>query len=298
MFHNSRRAGLLLLSLLLLPGLPGCIRHTYRVQQPIIPKAPLKDATADQLVQLVNAFSHRTQTMRASVTFQVSVGGEKRGQVTDYTSLSGYILLRMPGMLRVLGLLPVVHTQAFDLASDGKSFTLLIPHNNKAYTGLNAVEKPSKNPIENLRPKIFFESLIPGEIGPDEQVISTIVNPTRVDSKTHQVLAKPEYELSVVRRKENSQELIPERRIHFDRTTLLMSGVDIYDATGRIETRAVYGPYATFGEVSYPGSITILRPVDEYQIVVAIQKLTINQTLADDQFALKIPEDYVVQTMK
>ena len=263
-----------------------------------MPKAALKDATADQLVQLANAFSQHTRTMRASVTFQVSIGGEKRGQVTDYTSLSGYILLRMPGMLRVLGLLPVVHTQAFDLASDGKSFTLLVPHNNKAYTGLNAVEKPSKNPIENLRPSIFFDTLMPSEIGPDKQVISTIINPTRTDPKTHQLLARPEYVLAIVHRKENSQELIPERRIHFDRTTLLISGVDIYDANGQIETRAVYSPYATFGDIRYPGSVTIERPVDEYQIVVAIQKLTINQPLADDQFALKIPEDYVVQTMK
>ena len=188
MFHKAKRAALLLLSLLLLPALQGCIRHTYRVQQPIMPKGVLRDATADQLVQLVNASSRRTQTMRASVTFQVSVGGEKRGQVTNYTSLSGYILLRVPGMLRVLGLLPVVHTQAFDLASNGRSFTLLVPHNNKAYTGLNAVEKPSKNPIENLRPNLFFETLMPGEIGPDKQVISTIVNPTRVDPKTHQLL--------------------------------------------------------------------------------------------------------------
>ena len=298
MFLRVKRADLLVLSLLLLPGLPGCIRHTYRVQQPIMPKGALKNATADQLVQVVNSMSRSTESLRASVTFQVSVGGVKRGQVTDYTSLSGYILLRDPGMVRVLGLLPVVHTQAFDLASDGKTFTLLVPHNNKAYTGSNAIDKPSSNPIENLRPGIFFETLIPQESGPNEQVFLTTINPTREDPKTHQVFARPQYLLWILQHKENSQELVPLRRFHFDRTTLLMSGIDTYDSTGTVETQGEFGPYATFGDVSYPGTITIQRPAEEYQIVIAIQKLTRNQPLADDQFAVKIPEGYTVQTMQ
>ena len=287
---------MLALALALLPGLSGCLRHTYRVQQPIMP-AVVRDAAADQLVQVVNDENRRMQSLRASVGFQVSIGGERKGKVTDYNDFSGYILLREPEMLRVIGLLPVVHTTAFDLASDGQQFTLLVPHTNKAYTGSNAVTTPSANPIENLRPNIFFDTMILRSIAPDEVVIKTETTRTRTDPQTHKLMGLPEYELTVVRRKANSQELIPERRIHFDRTTLLPSGVDIYDETGAIQTQAIYGPYATYGDQRYPGTITIRRPIDEYQIVLSIQKLTVNQQLADNQFQRKVPEGYTIQKM-
>ena len=282
---------------LLLPLLTGCLAHTYRVQQPQMPTT-VQNATADQLVQRVNQQSKTMQTFKSSVTFQVSVGGARKGKVTDYTSFSGYILLRNPEMLRVLGLLPVVHTQAFDLASDGTHFTLLIPHDNKAYVGLNTMTKPSPKPLENLRPNIFFDTMILRPIAPDDLVYLTNETPTHYDSRTHKLLAEPEYVLTVVRHKANSQELIPERRIHFDRTTLLPSGIDIYDPAGAIQTQAVYGPYVAFGDVRYPGTVTIRRPLDEYQIVLAIQKLTVNEPLADNQFQVKVPEGYTVEQMQ
>ncbi len=283
-------------ALLLLPVLSGCFVHTYRVQQPRMPTS-VKDATTEQLVQIVNDENAHMQALKANVTFQLSVGGERKGEVTDYTSLTGYILLQTPEMLRVLGLLPVVRTQAFDLASDGSQFTLVVPHNNKAYVGSNAVTKPSPNPIENLRPNIFFDTMILSAIGPDDLVERSTVSPTHVDPKTHQLMVDPEYELTIVRRRDNSQELIPERRIHFDRTTMLPSGVDIYDNTGAIQTSAEYGPYASFGDQRYPATITILRPIEEYRIVLAIQKLTINQQMPANQFELKIPDGYTVQKM-
>lgn len=284
-------------ALLLLPCLQGCLVHTYHVQQPQMP-ALVQTAAADQLVAMVNKNGSKIHTLKATVTIQVSVGGANKGKVTDYTSLNGYILLSTPEMLRVLGLLPVVHTPAFDLASDGQNFTLTIPPKDKAYLGTNAVTKPAANPLENLRPNIFFDTLIPQAIGPDDLVYLTTETKTHVDQKTHKLLADPEYELNIVRRQANSQELIPERRIHFDRTTLLPSGVDIYDAAGAIQTQAVYGPYASFGDQRYPSTITIRRPIDEYQIVLGFTKLSVNEPLADNQFQLKVPAGYSVQTLK
>ena len=103
--------------------------------------------------------------------------------------------------------------------------------------------------------------------------------------------------LTVLRRKANSQEMIRERDIHFDRTTLLPSGVDIYDSSGALQTQAVYGEYATFGQERFPATITIRRPIDEYKIVLSIQKLTLNQNLNDNQFELKIPDGYTVRKL-
>ncbi len=284
-------------SLLLLPALQGCLVHSYHVQQPQMPPL-VQSAAADQLVSIVNRQSDSIHSLKATVTIQVSVGGARKGKVTDYTSLNGYILLRTPEMLRVLGLLPVVHTPAFDLASDGQNFTLTIPPKNEAYIGTNAVTKRSQNPLENLRPKIFFDTLVLQKIEPDDLVYLTTASKTYVDPNTHKLMADPEYDLTVVRHIANSQELIPERQIHFDRTTLLPSGVDIYAPDGTIQTQAVFGPYASFGDQRYPSTITIRRPIDEYQIVLSFQKLAVNVPFPDNQFQLNVPAGYKVQQLK
>ena len=96
-------------------------------------------ADAAQLESEINKTYDAIHSLNATVDFRASVGGEKRGKVTDYNvSIRGFILLRKPEMLRVLGLVPVLHTPAFDMASDGKTFKLLIPPKNKAIVGSNA----------------------------------------------------------------------------------------------------------------------------------------------------------------
>src|SRR5579862_3903983 len=123
---------------LCLPVLTGCLSHTRKLPQPKMPSV-VQTADVQQLVSNINKQYASIETLNATVEFQASVGGEQKGKVTDYTSVKGYILLRKPEMLRVLGLLPVVSTRAFDLASDGSSFKLLIPHENKAIVGSNTV---------------------------------------------------------------------------------------------------------------------------------------------------------------
>jgi hypothetical protein len=69
----------------------------------------------------------------------------------------------------------------------------------------------------------------------------------------------------------NSQELIPERVIHFSRTDLQLYQEDIYDAKGAIQTTAVYGPMQAFGQQKFPGTVTVKRPLEELQILITIQ---------------------------
>ncbi len=280
-----------------LPLLGGCVSRTHLVQQPRLPGV-IKDATADQLVDSVNKLYDTTESLSATVDFQASVGGARKGKVTDYTSFSGYILLSKPERLRVLGLVPVLHTRAFDLASDGQNFKLLIPSKNKAIVGSTTLTKLSSNPLENMRPSVFFDSMLIHSIGPADLVTLTTEMKTVQDPKTHQLMADPEYDLTVVRRKENSQQLIPQRVIHFSRQDLRPYQEDIYDAQGDIQTQAIYGRYQQFGSVSYPSSVSIRRPLEEYQIVVTVQKLIVNQKLAEDQFELKIPEGTTIQDLR
>jgi outer membrane lipoprotein-sorting protein len=286
--------------LLGLPFLTGCLYHTRQLQQPKS-AGPALDEGAAQLVMGVNERYNSFQTLSATVEFSAQIGGAKRGKETDTTSFGGYILLRKPDSLRVLGLVPVLRTHAFDLASDGTTFKLYIPYKNKAITGPNSVTEKSANAIENLRPNVFFDSVLVPAIPPDRLV--ELTKGSTVTMRGKEKVETPEYNLSVVSPVTQDGNvpvhiIQPQRIIHFDRTTLLPNGQDTYNAAGEIETRVRYGPYQHFGNALFPGVITIERPLEEYQITITVDKLTVNQTLNDEQFQLTIPPNVPTQHLK
>lgn len=293
----GRRTTSALLLLLLLPLLDGCLVHTRRIKQAKMPSVVMT-ATANDLVQAINDRCETIHSLSAQVVFRATVGGPRKGKEKTYTSFNGYILLRKPEALRVIGLVPVLHTRAFDMASNGQTFKLWIPHENKVFEGPDTVTKPSKNTLENFRPDVFSESLLINCIGPDDLVALTSDTNTRIDPKTKQLVIQPDYVLSVLRRKSNSNELIPERVVHFDRVNLRPYEEDIYDAKGAIQTEAIYGPDQMYGTTRFPGTITIKRPLEEYQIVITFEKIITNLRLKDDQFELKPPTGTVVKDLK
>jgi outer membrane lipoprotein-sorting protein len=296
----SRQALSLLLPLL--AGMSGCLYHTRKLEAPTAPSTVL-NADASQLVEKVNQAYDAVHSMSATVDMQASVGGSRKGEVTDYTSFRGFILLRKPEMLRVLGLLPIVRTPAFDLVSDGDSFKLLIPPKDKAVVGKNSITTKSPNPLMNFRPSLFFDSMLIREIGPQDEVILTTDSTLTQDAKTKKWFEQRDYLLSIVQPKASTKgttqvrELIPKRVIRFSRADLQPIEQDVYDQDGTIETQTLYGPPQTFGDVRFPGMVTIKRPLEEYQIVMTIQKLILNQPLGDDQFELKIPDGVQIQRL-
>ncbi|MGC9291807.1 MAG: DUF4292 domain-containing protein [Acidobacteriaceae bacterium] len=246
-------------------------------------------ASADQLVQRIDEQYDSIQSLSATVYIRASVGGARKGKVTEYTSVRGFILMRKPDRLRVLGLLPVLETRAFDMASNGDQFTLWMPTKGKAVTGTDTVNKPSINPLENLRPSVFLDSLLIRSVKPDEMVYVT--NNTRVvrDPHSKHLMEEPDYDLGILRRMKGSNELLPVRVIYISRADLLPYQQDVYDDSGTLITEATYSDYQDFGQIKFPMKITIQRPQDEYEIGLTIEKLTLNLPLADDQFQLKVP---------
>ena len=283
-------------SLLALLLATGCYRHTRVLEKPL-PASVVQNATSDQLIQMVNRQYDAIQSLRATVSIQASVGGASKGQETDYTSVRGFILLRKPEMLRVLGLLPVLETRAFDMASNGSHFLLLIPPKDKAYEGAGTLTHPSKNSLENLRPFVFLDSLLIRKVEPTELVYVT--NTTRLirEPRSKRLREEPDYELGILRRMPGTNELEPVRVIHYSRVNLLPFQQDIYNGKGTLVTRALYSQYRTFGTLQFPTEITIERPLDLYKIHLSVQKLEVNIPLEDDQFHLKIPGNYRVQNL-
>ena len=285
----------------MLPWLSGCLYHTHKVEKTTL-AGPAMDASVAQLVNEVNDRYSAINSLTATVDFQATTGGARQGKQTDITPFHGYILLRKPAMLRVLALLPVVRTHAFDLASDGQTFKLVIPPRSRAIVGTNKVTKPSANSIENMRPDIFLDSVLIKSIEPDRLVYLTNTSQTLRQEK--KLVETPEYDLHVGEEDPQATDglkvhvLKPMRVIRFSRLTLLPIGQDIYDADGGVETHVEYGPYRQFGTAHMPSSIVIQRPREAYQITISVQKVVVNQPLGDEQFVLKIPSDYKVQTLQ
>ena len=293
---TQRKAATLLLSIPL-SLLSGCLFTTRKLP---VPKAPIvtKTATAEQLADNLNKRWAALSSLRADVQVQFTTIKAQAGIAKDYTSFPAIVLLRKPKMLRVVGFVPVVHTRMFDMVSDGRDFTLYVPSRTMAYKGPNELSHKSANTLENIRPGFFLDSLVVRGLEPDDEYMVTADTDTVEDARKKHLLIVPEYIFSVMRRKAGTQELRPLRVIHFHREDLMPYQQDLYDAQGNLETQVTYGQYADFGANKFPSTVTIKRPQEGFQAVFAVQKITENLELKDDQFHIQLPEDTKIQNLQ
>jgi outer membrane lipoprotein-sorting protein len=281
----SRHRALLLL-LVVLP-LTGCLFRSRRVERQLS-TAPLKTATQAGLIEYLNSQAARIKSLQATVDIDTSVGGVKKGKVTDYQQIRGYILLRKPAMLRMIGLLPIVRNKAFDMVSDGRDFKLWIPPKNRFVIGRNDIETHNPDqPMENLRPQHIYEALILREVDPSNE-IAVMQNNVEIvtDGKNHQV-QQADYEIEVIRRGDRGWFL--SRKIIFSRTDLLPHRQFVFDQDGNLATDSRYEGYKDHDGLNFPSQIEIWRPQEEYDITLTIVKLQLNDPLPDDKFALEQP---------
>jgi outer membrane lipoprotein-sorting protein len=282
--RNLHRSLLILLTVL---PLSGCLFRARKVERQVS-TAPLKSATQAELIGYINSQAAKVQSMQATVDIDTSVGGEKKGKITDYQEIRGYVLARKPAMLRMIGLLPIVRTNAFDMVSDGQQFKLWIPPKNRFVVGLNNVETQNpQQPLENLRPRAIYDALLLPQVDPANE-IAVIENgyETVVDARRHRV-EQPDYEMEIIHRNGNGWTLY--RKIIFSRTDMLPHRQLVYDESGNLVTEAHYEGYKEYDGINFPSQIEIFRPQEEYDITLTIVKLELNKPLGDEKFVLLQP---------
>ncbi|MGA8214045.1 MAG: DUF4292 domain-containing protein [Candidatus Sulfotelmatobacter sp.] len=284
-----RRTSLFWALMLLVAVLPttGCLFRTRPVEE-TYSKAPLRDATQSALIDSLNQQADRIKSLQATVDIDTSAGGVKKGHVTDYKEIRGYVLARKPAMLHMIGLLPIVRTTAFDMVSNGQEFKLWIPPKNRFVVGRNEVQtRNADQPMESIRPQDIYDALLIRPIDPEHE-IAVMENSYEIlhDSKGHRVLQE-DYELVVIRKDDQGWAL--SRKIVFSRTDLQPHRQYIYDEQGQLATDARYASYKDYDGVTFASRIEIFRPQEEYDITLNMLKLEINKPLRDDQFALEQP---------
>jgi outer membrane lipoprotein-sorting protein len=276
----------LVISLAIFP-LTGCLFHTRKVDRPF-QMSSLKNATKAELIAYINSQAAKIQTMQATVDIATAVGGEKKGKVTEYQEIRGYVLARKPAMLRMIGLFPIVRNRAFDMVSDGQQFKVWIPTKNRFVVGNNDVATPNpQQPLENLRPQAIYDALLLRAIDPETE-IAVLENSTEpMTAEKGQKYEQPDYVIDVIRGQGNDSWLA--RKIVFSRTDLLPDRQLIYDKSGTLVTDARYSKYQDYDAVLFPSKIEIRRPEEEYDISLSIVKMDMNQPLANEKFVLEQP---------
>jgi outer membrane lipoprotein-sorting protein len=282
-----RRYCPLLWALLVILPLTGCLFRSHKVT-PQVSSANLQTATQAELIQRINSSAEKIRTLNATVDIATSVGGVKKGKVTEYQEIRGYILVRQPGMLRMIGLMPVIRNRAFDMVSDGADFKLWVPPSNKFYVGRNDTVSAGATGLTSLRPQIVYDSLLLNDIDlRDEIAVMESGVQTVVDPKTHKETEQPDYRVDVINRGRNGWYLA--RKIYVNRVDLQPDRQTVYDANGNVTTENRYGGWKQYGDIWFPSVIQIWRPAEEYEITIGVVKAALNEPLTDQQFALSEP---------
>ena len=150
-------SGLVLAALIL--AAPGClgpkVTHVPNPGQ----STPARDASLAELVTKINSWSDAIQTMTATIDLEPTAGSVYSGVIKEYHDVKGFILLKKPSTLRMLGQAPVVRTTIFDMVSDADQFRLYIPPKGKFIVGKTTFQHPAKNALENLRPQHILQAL-------------------------------------------------------------------------------------------------------------------------------------------
>ncbi len=293
-----RRAWLLALPTVFF--LSGCTSVFIRSRA--VPKTIVIDkvqsATVDQLVSLLaQQYKAITSISATKVEITATTGGEHNGEIKQAPSFSGFILMRKPEDLTVIMQLPVVGSVAMEMVADGKDFKLVIPPRSRAFTGTEQMTSTTEHGLYGLRPPIIRDAMLIPPVTQDEYVALTessrVLPPTPGQNERTE---EPDYDLTVMKIR-SGRTLERLRVIHFGRVDLKPYQQDVYDPEGRVVTTILYSKWQKSGEIEFPMSLSINRPLDEYMLKIDILKLALNQKLEDDQFALEIPPNYVVKKM-
>jgi outer membrane lipoprotein-sorting protein len=277
--------------------LAGCSLFPTTRKLPV-PKAPVvtQTVTPEQLVEQLNRRWDAVDSLTATVEIRATELKSKEGVEKDFPSCRGFIVMRKPKMLRVAG--TYFGVKIFDMASDGGTFTLVIPTKNIAFTGSNDVKGTSPNPMYNLRPDFFFDAMLVRGLLSDDFYSVTADTETIEDVAKKHLMIVPEYVLSITRHNPGSRSDTPVRVVTFQRDDLLPYQQDLYDRDGNLETQVAYNKYAQFGTSKYPSIVTIKRPLEGIQIELTVERVIENPKLTDEQFQIKMPDGIKVQTLE
>ena len=266
----------------------GCAISRKTAVAPAKAAAPLLAATKAELVANFDRQADAVTSINAGLTMQLTAGAAYTGVIEQYDKVNGFILAQKPSSIRVIGQVPVVGTNIFDMVSDGETFHIFIPSKNQFLVGSARLERPSAKPQENIRPQHLLDAIFWQPISKDAPVL--------FEEASQQTAHY--YILTIAERRtgtdtENSSTASPDweiaRKIWFDRANLNVSEIQTYDPDGKMNSDIHYGAWSTTDPVPYPRQISVHRLIEDYQLQIEITKVTTNEPVEATRFVLAQP---------
>jgi hypothetical protein len=252
---------------------------TKSTHVPVADRPVAKEASEQELLDRYNSLARSLQSIDATLELKPVAGTKYSGVIDEYHEVKAFLLASRPYNIRMIGQVPVVGKTVFDMASDGQSFEVSIPPKNKFLLGPVALERQASKPIENLRPQHLLDAVLWPEVRKEEVVLIEEFN----DENARY------YVLTVLRGGYQSEIL---RKIWFDRANLNVVRLEEYGPKGALLSDARYAdwqPVAAGSATEYPMQIRLERPHDEYRLDLTFSKITLNEALGPDRFALAAP---------
>lgn len=217
---------------------------------------------------------------------KLTAGTAYSGVIKQYHEVNGFLLAQRPASIRVIGQLPVVGTNIFDMTSDGVTFRINIPPKNKFLEGPANLQRQSAQPVENLRPQHLVDAVFWAAIPADGLVLFEAGDESEA---RYYILTVAQQPAQGNLGHEGSIDWTISRKIWFDRADLSISRLQIYDSGGKVTADMRYSGWDTFGTVRFAGQIRLVRPGEDYGLDISIKKLTPNQPISADKFELQQP---------
>lgn len=234
-----------------------------------------RDGLNSRIVNLYNAI----HSFQATVDMTPSLGSVYKGEITEIKDIHGFILFRKPADIRIIGQLPVVRSNVFDMVSNGTDFKIHLVTKNLFVVGSDSAPPVSSNSLENLRPTAFLSSLL---IHPADEGDSVLLED---DTDEEDSL----YILHFIKRLPDGT-LMLDRNVYFDRLDLSIVRQKAFDAEGYIISDTRYSKWQPYNNVMFPAHIDLNRPKEGYGVVIDIIDMQMNRALTNEQFVLMQPE--------
>ncbi len=281
--RTTRMATLALLALPVLGGAGCAVKKTTRLSPQQI--RPLLSATLEELLLKLQQQAAAVHSLNAVTELVPSTGSAYSGVIEQYRDVRAFVLAQQSvnpsghtRQIRMIGQAPIVRKKIFDMVADDHSFRIHLPTKHKFIVGPTTLTHRSDKPMENLRPQHLLEALFPA--APLAGALH-LLEENEFSGRRYYAVLEVVYEAGEGWRLA--------RKWWFDRTDLALVRVQRFGPSGRLLADIHYAQWQDADGVSYPRTIELIRPHDDYRLKLLIKELTLNEPLAPEKFHLEKP---------